>query len=586
MTKQYKTNVLLRAEVISDQWDRFALATKALANFDPTKQMDLMYVRACLVTSDINDNDDIFTRADLWAARNTPILKPMNWQHDDKDIVGVMYSVEAKTLAGRSLDMASDTPPEEDYELFVEAAIYKLIHADRADDIADRFSKGNIFVSMEAWFDDYDYGIVKGNVIEEIQRSSDTSFLDKQLRVNGGNGLHEANRIGRALRAITFGGCGFVDNPANKRSDVTHVQDQVTIADHDKQLTDLIRKLVSKGKEKETVLMTTQANDRESVKEAVAEAIKAQEARQKAEAATEKLEAQAATSEAKVGELQGQLVTSKSALEDSNKGATAQAEVLKARDTALDGLVQTIAGATGDTPPEIARLDTVTDGESAFNAKIAWIADTAKSLATKAARADELESELRDATVAFRENEVRELLSDFFVEDELTALVKIGASKPDGEYMTWLKEKQLFAAKMDKMEDKKDKNGKDKDGKKLPPFMKGSDIQNDNDVLDALIDRVAGKEHDVDPIPNGKDINSGVNPGSLLVPKDKIAGTASNDPNDALAGIQADDSGVNLAGASQSTADAEDGDPYGFKALASAVVDPVHEENSGEKGEK
>ena len=41
-----------------------------------------------LVSTTWNKNDDVFDKAEVWTAKNTPKFKPTNLEHDEKQIVG------------------------------------------------------------------------------------------------------------------------------------------------------------------------------------------------------------------------------------------------------------------------------------------------------------------------------------------------------------------------------------------------------------------------------------------------------------------------------------------------------------------
>ena len=166
-----------------------ALGNKATAALDKLnlsdvhKQVDLLHVEAVLVSEGINENDDAFTHAELKRALSSPILKPMNWQHKDSDILGVMYAVEARDMNGKVLAEIGDEP----VELVVQGAVWHhLPHIKvTAEEIVKRIEKNNLFVSMECWFDDYDFGLYTsaGELFDIIKRNEETAFLDKSLRV-------------------------------------------------------------------------------------------------------------------------------------------------------------------------------------------------------------------------------------------------------------------------------------------------------------------------------------------------------------------------------------------------------------------
>ena len=62
---------------------------KSLASYS---DKDLYYVQSILVSSNWNKNDDIFDKAEVWAAKNTPEDKPTNLEHDENTIIGHIVS--------------------------------------------------------------------------------------------------------------------------------------------------------------------------------------------------------------------------------------------------------------------------------------------------------------------------------------------------------------------------------------------------------------------------------------------------------------------------------------------------------------
>ena len=125
-------------------------------------QEDLLYTRSVLVTTGANANDDVFFRREMWDARNSPILKPLNWLHQANDIIGVMFNVQAKNLNGENIDFSSKFY-DDDFELVTEGVVYKLLFPDKAREIEEKCASGELFVSMECWFNDYDYVIYDTN---------------------------------------------------------------------------------------------------------------------------------------------------------------------------------------------------------------------------------------------------------------------------------------------------------------------------------------------------------------------------------------------------------------------------------------
>lgn len=184
------------------------------------KQEDLLYFRAVYATCGFNLNDDVFVKDEFWNARTTPIWKPTNWMHKSNEIVGVIYAVQAQKLDGTPLNIEDNNVPDCDFEIVVNGVIYKYNFPAIASEVKKRSEKGELYVSMESWFNDFSYALLDSakGTITLVDRNDKTIALDKSLKVYGGAGKYEDKRIGRVLRDITFGGMGIVEKPANPRS--------------------------------------------------------------------------------------------------------------------------------------------------------------------------------------------------------------------------------------------------------------------------------------------------------------------------------------------------------------------------------
>lgn len=599
--KKFKTTIFAKAELVETHSDKFksiASQIKDKYGFDLQPQMDLLYVKSCLVSAGnragINHNDDIFTAEEAWAARKSPVLKPLNWQHDDKDIVGVMYTVQAQDLEGNILDFDSEEPPADEFDLVTEAVIFRLIHAERAQEVEQRTKAGDLFVSMEAWFDDYHYGLCDstGNLSKIVARNEDTSFLDKHLRSCHGTGTYrdpesgQDMRIGRVLRSVTFGGCGLVDNPANERSDIYEVNTLRNVASpSEDQLDLLLRQVLDSESSKEEVLMNTVANNEPTKKvdiEAAVGNVLDQRDQQKAEAdRTEALENRATAAEAKNVELQAQV----DSLSEANEAKTNEVQILndqlEAFHEVVDDLVKTEAGATDSTPAEIASIDNASDGDAAFKAKIAWLGSSSASLRVRAERADELETDLATASAIVRQREVEALLGGYFDADVVEAFVSHASELDTPSYDQWRAEKELMLMELSKATDDKLKD-KTKDKKKgKNPFAKDDD-KSEASLFERLLEEKRAAAGPASPdtppynpeligSPGGDGIKSGVNSGQLKTPRFKIAGSATgNDLTQEFEFSVQADGDLNLAGASVVEGEGETVNP--FKSLASEIT--------------
>lgn len=195
---------------------------KALASVE---DKDLYYTQSILVSSSWNKNDDIFDKSEIWIAKNSPEDKPTNLEHDEGTIVGHIVSNYPITEDGILID--ENTPIEnlpEKYHILTGAVIYSAYTnpdlKNRAEKLIAEIENGSKYVSMECFFQGFDYGLINKSTGEfkVLARDNNTAYLTKYLRAYGGLGEHENYKIGRVLRNITFSGKGYVDKPANPDS--------------------------------------------------------------------------------------------------------------------------------------------------------------------------------------------------------------------------------------------------------------------------------------------------------------------------------------------------------------------------------
>jgi len=457
-----------------------ALSTlsRTLDNVDELqKQADLLHIEAVLVSEGINDNDDAFTREELKRAISSPLLKPMNWQHDDKRILGAMYAVEARDLKGNPLTVEEiDNQP---IELVIQGVVWhQLPHIKiTADEIVQRIEQGSLFVSMECWFNDYGYGLYSsaGELFDHIARKPETAFLDAHLRANGGTGTFNNMRIGRALVGVSFGGIAFVDRPANQRSfilnhfafDPIKVLEEIDAGSDGLAQDQVITKTTLFSNEPMEVNMNdlnrAAASNADEIKQSVAEVLDSRERVEEQKRTKADLDV---------------AVSRVTALEDSLSKATGTLERLQ---TAIE---QAYAGATSDTPEEIAKIDRALEvtgegaGDAVFAAQIAWIADSRKAVAkalveNKTTASDTelieenkiLKAELDSMKADLRTREIEYLFAEVldFTEDEVKKYLRDGLAKAsDEDYNEWLEDKKIFAKKFIDFKKKDKKDGKDK----------------------------------------------------------------------------------------------------------------------------
>jgi len=182
-------------------------------------QPDLSLIVSILVSAGWNLNDDVFAKEELWKAKLTPIHKPMNDEHDESIILGHIVASRALDKNGNEIGDNDNIP--DDFDIEVAGVLYKSLPKikDRIEQIIDKANKGEMFVSMECWFDDFAYAFKdQNNKVKIVARDEKTAFLTKYLRVYGGAGEYQGYKIGRVLKNIVFGGQGFVESPANPES--------------------------------------------------------------------------------------------------------------------------------------------------------------------------------------------------------------------------------------------------------------------------------------------------------------------------------------------------------------------------------
>lgn len=192
-------------------------------------ERDLHPVDSLLASIGWNANDDVFLPEYTWAARNTPVDKPFNFMHNERDIIGHMT---ASLVVDDSNNIVDDETPlesiPEQFHIIVASVLYKHWEdpelQERMDKLIAEIKEDKWFVSMECLFRDFDYALIDGDSHKIIARNSDTSFLTKHLRFYGGSGEWDGCKLGRALKAFSFCGKGLVDNPANKPSIIFNKQ--------------------------------------------------------------------------------------------------------------------------------------------------------------------------------------------------------------------------------------------------------------------------------------------------------------------------------------------------------------------------
>lgn len=229
---QPTTNIDLTKEQLQE-----FMSTAANKNFELSH--DLYPTSSLLVSTVINNNDDVFLPVETWRARTTPIHHPDNIDHNEEDIVGHMLDAVCVDDDGNVID---DTTKEEDLpELFhiITSSVIYTKWSDKAKEtrilsLIQDIESGDKFVSMECKFRGFDYLLTdiedssKGHIV--VERNEKTSFLTKYLRIFKGTGVYQGKRIFRILRNLYFIGKGYVDNPGNPDSIIFRPGEGLTLS--------------------------------------------------------------------------------------------------------------------------------------------------------------------------------------------------------------------------------------------------------------------------------------------------------------------------------------------------------------------
>jgi len=230
---------ILDKQFTKSELDNFIETLKTNADFNSIKdligidQPDLALLVSVLVSTGWNLNDDVFLSEELVNAKDTPIHKPIDYQHDPKVILGHIIKSRLVDKTGKELSVSGETPVNFDIE--VAGVLYKSMPVidTLIKDIIEKANSGQMFVSMECFFNDFSYSFkdTKGES-RIVARDENTAFLTKYLRVYGGSGEYKGYKVGRVLKNIVFGGQGLVENPANPDS-IIRIAASKTVSDKD-----------------------------------------------------------------------------------------------------------------------------------------------------------------------------------------------------------------------------------------------------------------------------------------------------------------------------------------------------------------
>lgn len=191
---------------------------------------------AILATAGVwNKNDQVFDKFEVWKAKYTPLNKPANLEHQPSEIVGHTNRVfaitdeETPSVIPSEIDGKPNSDIPDIFHLLTVDSFYKYNikayqsldedHSNKIQKIYDKIVEGELSVSMECIFADFDYAVMFADGSQKIiKRTDKSSFLSKKLRKFGGDGTYNGAKIGMLMRGIVFTGKGITDNPANPAS--------------------------------------------------------------------------------------------------------------------------------------------------------------------------------------------------------------------------------------------------------------------------------------------------------------------------------------------------------------------------------
>jgi hypothetical protein len=262
--KFYKTNITARLNIhdkpmVGDD----VYLQKAMANLvDKCKTAgifrdpDSQYIQGIYVSSGMNSNNDVFLPSELGKSFGTALMKPIDIDHvvvekesivetlakhsgndallsfgfGANTIIGAIYdsafidSITGDVILARELEakipeiydklIASDTSFVENiqrddvrYDVIIAGVLWNFLFPKTVKQIVQDISNGERALSMECWFNGYDW-LVNNRIYTREEAPHLQDIWDRRGTVNG-------QSLGRVLRNIVFGGGGAVKNPAN-----------------------------------------------------------------------------------------------------------------------------------------------------------------------------------------------------------------------------------------------------------------------------------------------------------------------------------------------------------------------------------
>lgn len=186
--------ITLTGEIIKSENAHLESLNKVIAEKKEMQDKDLMYLKFRYVHEGANGNSDVFIADELKDRHPTAIYKPLNMEHKETRIVGVIYDTEY-------FDREQSDNGKAGVNIY--AVMYKWLFPVDAEEINERYNNNDLSVSMETWFDNAECSICNKSFAEESQYCEHLSSR------------YAVAEYKRILHGITFGGVGIVKRPAD-----------------------------------------------------------------------------------------------------------------------------------------------------------------------------------------------------------------------------------------------------------------------------------------------------------------------------------------------------------------------------------
>lgn len=169
------------------------------------KQPDLLYLKFKLAHEGANKNKDGFKKEDLEKAKDTPVLKLIDWEHKEK-VIGSIYHSEFVDSTEKEAKAK-----KEKAHIVCEGVVYKYKFPDEAKKIVSRYKNGILGFSMEAWYASCECSVCGEQFPSELH---DEGEYCEHLNARH-NEAHASYGAIRYLKDFFFSGVGVVEDPAD-----------------------------------------------------------------------------------------------------------------------------------------------------------------------------------------------------------------------------------------------------------------------------------------------------------------------------------------------------------------------------------